>query len=64
MLTRCLLQVGLIFCFICCAISCVGFRDPEDGGTPEQGAEEGAEKASVAEEGATVRTDYVSVHMD
>ncbi|KAG7379014.1 hypothetical protein PHYPSEUDO_009146 [Phytophthora pseudosyringae] len=60
-----LIVVGLVFCFICCAISCVSFHDPEDGGAPEQAAAaENVRDTPSAEEGATARTDYVSVDMD
>ncbi|CAI5703552.1 unnamed protein product [Peronospora effusa] len=59
-----LIVVGLVFCFICCAISCVGFRDPEDGGAPEQAPAESVRNAPTGEEGATARADYVSVDMD
>eukprot|EP00644_Phytophthora_capsici_P017473 jgi/Phyca11/510813/fgenesh2_kg.PHYCAscaffold_67_\ len=59
-----LIVVGLVFCFICCAISCVSFHDPEDGGVPEEPAAENATHASSTEEGATARADYVSVDMD
>ncbi|KAJ8554757.1 hypothetical protein ON010_g9724 [Phytophthora cinnamomi] len=59
-----LIVVGLVFCFICCAISCVSFHDPEDGGAPEEATAEGAQNMPSAEEGATARSDYVSVDMD
>ncbi|POM81765.1 DnaJ like subfamily A member 2 [Phytophthora palmivora] len=59
-----LIVVGLVFCFICCAISCVSFHDPEEGGAPEQPPAENVRNTPSAEEGATARTDYVSVDMD
>ncbi|ETK82156.1 hypothetical protein F441_12659 [Phytophthora nicotianae CJ01A1] len=59
-----LIVVGLVFCFICCAISCVSFNDPEDGTAPEQAAAENARSSPSAEEGAAARADYVSVDMD
>uniref|UniRef100_H3GPM5 J domain-containing protein n=1 Tax=Phytophthora ramorum TaxID=164328 RepID=H3GPM5_PHYRM len=61
-----LIVVGLVFCFICCAISCVSFNVPEEG-VPEQGEQDASENVRntpSAEEGATARTDYVSVDMD
>ncbi|ETN05540.1 hypothetical protein, variant 3 [Phytophthora nicotianae INRA-310] len=45
-----LIVVGLVFCFICCAISCVSFNDPEDGTAPEQAAAENARSSPSAEE--------------
>ncbi|KAH7482095.1 DnaJ-like protein subfamily B member 4 [Phytophthora ramorum] len=37
-----LIVVGLVFCFICCAISCVSFNVPEEG-VPEQGEQDASE---------------------
>ncbi|KAL4166875.1 hypothetical protein KRP22_012363 [Phytophthora ramorum] len=37
-----LIVVGLVFCFICCAISCVSFNVPEEG-VPEQGEQDSSE---------------------
>ncbi|OWZ22480.1 hypothetical protein PHMEG_0002825 [Phytophthora megakarya] len=59
-----LIVVGLVFCFICCAISCVSFHDPEDGGAPDQESAENVKSSQSVEEGATARADYVSVDMD
>ncbi|KAG7394041.1 hypothetical protein PHYBOEH_005899 [Phytophthora boehmeriae] len=58
-----LIVVGLVFCFICCAISCVSFQDPMEG-QPDQGDAEIPRNSQTADEGATVRADYVSVDMD
>ncbi|KAL4146781.1 hypothetical protein PRNP1_010538 [Phytophthora ramorum] len=44
-----LIVVGLVFCFICCAISCVSFNVPEEG-VPEQDASENARNTPSAEE--------------
>lgn len=57
-----LIVVGIVFCFICCAISCVSFHDPTEG-QPDQPVAETRSSPS-AEAGATARADYISVDMD
>ncbi|KAI9917063.1 hypothetical protein PsorP6_018233 [Peronosclerospora sorghi] len=60
-----LILVGLVFCFICCAISCIGFHDPEQTEVSEETVAESARNDSTTvEEGAAARTDYISVDMD
>lgn len=56
-----LILVGLVFCMICCAISCISFQEPDDGNAPEPSTAENVPSYSTAEEG---RADYVSVDMD
>ncbi|KAL7681658.1 putative transmembrane Fragile-X-F-associated protein [Plasmopara halstedii] len=56
-----LILVGLVFCIICCAISCFSFQDPDTNQEPEETTTKNAQSFSSAEEG---RADYVSVDMD
>ncbi|TDH72102.1 hypothetical protein CCR75_001252 [Bremia lactucae] len=59
-----LILVGLVFCFICCAISCISLNDSDDGNTRDQATAPNARGSPSTEEGAGARADYVSVDMD
>jgi hypothetical protein len=54
-------QVGIAFCFVCCAISCISFQEHDE--ETAQSADSVRSPPS-GDEGAAARTEYVSVDMD